>query len=209
MTADPRACAGAEVLDVVSGRRAVPDGQNTVAESSTRPPPSWRLQAGLSVRVTKNTYTDHLGNARGRHCFVSTRDPVATAVSHSVRRRAHPRGNAPRPRRRHTGAHGGPGARLPGDGRRRRLARHVHPASATVSSSPTKLGALEDACVRCWTSWGSSYDGHFAISAKVTLVGAGMHGVPGVMARMVNLTSRCGRVRAVRLPTRTRRSLYS
>ncbi len=82
------------------------------------------LASGLSVRV-RNTFTDHPGTRVADIAVVSARDRRDRGEPH-VRRRAHPR--ATLGDRGHAGAHGGPGARLPRDGRRRRLARHVHPA---------------------------------------------------------------------------------
>ncbi len=188
MTADPRACAGAEVLEVVSA-----DELFQMAKHGSRvvhtPAAELALASGLSVRV-RNTYTDHPGT---RVADIASYRPatVATAVSHTC--------DIARIRARLSATEGTP--------EHMAAQARIYQAMADAGVSldmftplddslvfTTALGALDNAC-SVLDQLGLEYDVTRALG-KVTLVGAGMHGVPGVMARMASLARRSGRLRA-------------
>jgi aspartate kinase len=176
MTADPRACDGAEVLEVISA-----DELFQMAKHGSRvvhtPAAELALASGLSMRV-RNTYSDHPGT---QVADIAGYRPssVATAVSHIdevVRIRAE------LPSQEGTADHMAVQTRI-----------YRAMADAGVSLDMfTPVGnalvfsiarsALEDACA-VLRDLGLQFDVLDGL-AKVTLVGAGMHGVPGVMARM-------------------------
>ncbi|HSK46662.1 MAG TPA: aspartate kinase [Coriobacteriia bacterium] len=176
MTADPRACEGAEVLEVIGA-----DELFQMAKHGSRvvhtPAAELALASGLSVRV-RNTYTDHPGT---KVADITAYRPssVATAVSHSrgiVRVRvtlASPEG---------TPEHMAAQARV-----YRAMAEAAvsldmfTPVGDTLVFS-IPAGSTDSAC-RVLDELGLAHEVLPGL-AKVTLVGAGMHGVPGVMAAM-------------------------
>lgn len=184
MTADPRTCDGAEVLDVVRA-----DELFQMARHGSRvvhtPAAELALASGLSVRV-RNTYSAHPGT---RVADIAAYRPssVATAVSH-----AH---GIARVRVALPAAEGTP--------------EHME-AQATVYRSMADSGVsldmftpvgetlvftvgedtLDAACAVLGTL-GLTHQVTRGLS-KVTLVGAGMHGVPGVVARMATLLAEAG-----------------
>jgi aspartate kinase len=184
MTADPRACDGAEVLEVVSA-----DELFQMARHGSRvvhtPAAELALASGLSVRV-RNTYSDHPGT---RVADIASYRPatVATAVSHTCDiARIRVALNAAEG----TGAHMLAQARV-----------YEAMAESGVSLDMfTPLGdtlvftvgfpAVDDAC-RVLDDLGLDHDVTRGLG-KVTLVGAGMHGVPGVMARMARALADAG-----------------
>jgi aspartate kinase len=176
MTADPRACDGAEVLEVVGA-----DELFQMAKHGSRvvhtPAAELALSSGLAVRV-RNTYTDHPGT---RVADIAAYRPasVATAVSHShdVARLC-----VVVPAEEGTAEHMASQALV-----------YRAMADAGVSLDMfTPVGeqlvftvaqsALETA-TGVLDGLGLAYEVRLGL-AKVTLVGAGMHGVPGVMARL-------------------------
>lgn len=184
MTADPRTCDGAEVLEVVRA-----DELFQMARHGSRvvhtPAAELALASGMAVRV-RNTYTDHPGT---RVADIAAYRPssVATAVTHTadvVRIRV----ALPAPE--------GSDAHMSAQARVYRAMADAGvsldmftPAGETLvfsvgvealRSAHEVLGAL-----------GLSHEVTTDL-AKVTLVGAGMHGVPGVMARMAGCLADAG-----------------
>ncbi len=184
MTADPRACDGTEVLEVIRA-----DELFQMARAGSRvvhtPAAELALNSGIAVRV-KNTFSDHGGTLVAD--IASYRpDRVATAVSHAsgvARVRVS------------LGDHEGTEEHMAAQTR-------VYRAMADAGVSLDMFTPGGDGLV--FTVPESSLDtvGHVLDSlgmscaikdglAKVTLVGAGMHGVPGVMARMSELLDTAG-----------------
>jgi aspartate kinase len=184
MTADPRACDGAEVLEVIGA-----DELFQMAKHGSRvvhtPAAELALASGLSVRV-RNTYSDHPGT---RVADIAGYRPasVATAVSHV--------GGIVRFR-----------VALPGtEGTRAhmetqtRIYRAMADAGVSLDMftplSATLVFCVSDAALQTTSDvlerLGVAYDATCDL-AKVTLVGAGMHGVPGVMARVAEHLSEAG-----------------
>ena len=176
MTADPRTCDGAEVLEVIGA-----DELFQMARHGSRvvhtPAAELALASGLSVRV-RNTYSDHPGT---RVADIAAYRPVERRNRGLAHKRHRALSGRDAGLRGHTRAHGGPDARLPRDGRRRGVARHVHAASGTLVFCVTDTG--DAGRERRARPAGARLRRHCDL-AKVTLVGAGMHGVPGVMARV-------------------------
>lgn len=176
MTADPRTCDSATVLEVIRA-----DELFQMARHGSRvvhtPAAELALASGLSVRV-RNTYTDHPGT---RVADIASYRPssLATAVSHSagaarVRVELPPEEDARAHMRAQT-----------------RVYRAMADAGVSLDMfTPSKtalvLTLAETDAARArevLDALGMSYEVLTGL-AKVTLVGAGMHGVPGVMARM-------------------------
>jgi aspartate kinase len=176
MTADPRACSNAEVLDVIGA-----DELFQMAKHGSRvvhtPAAELALASGLSVRV-RNTYSDHPGTSVAD---IAAYKPltVATAVSHAS---GITRVCVKLPAAEGTPEHMAAQARV-----------YRAMADACVSLDMfTPLGdtlvfsiasASLDAACRVLTDLALAHEVREGL-AKITLVGAGMHGVPGVMARM-------------------------
>lgn len=176
MTADPRACDHAEVLHVIRA-----DELHQMAAHGSRvvhtPAAQLALASGLAVRV-RNTYSDHPGTGVAD---ISAYNPtnVATAVSHA--------GGVARFRI-DLPAHEGTPAHM-------RAQTKVYRAMADAGISLDMFTPVEDRLVftvpeadrkrTCDVlgGLGLTYEVDEGL-AKVTLVGAGMHGVPGVIARM-------------------------
>jgi aspartate kinase len=184
MSADPRSCEGPTVLEVIRA-----DELHQMARHGARvvhtPAAELALASGLAVRV-RNTYSDHPGT-RVADIAAYCPDRVATAVSHNDGvariRVALP---APEGTRAHMAAQA-------------RVYRAMADASVSldmftpvgetlVFSIPEK--SLDKACA-VLSTLGMTYRVQASLS-KITLVGAGMHGVPGVMARMAECLDRAG-----------------
>ena len=184
MTADPRSCGAAMVLERLSA-----DELFQMARHGSRvvhtPAAELALSSGLSVRV-RNTYSDHPGTVVAD--IASYRpSSVATAVSHSV-------GIA---RIRVT---------IPGedDGAAHmdaltRVFRAMADAGVSLDmftpSTTTLLFTVREqdvprAC-SVLEACGLTYELRQGL-AKVTLIGAGMHGAPGVMARVAESLAEAG-----------------
>lgn len=183
MTADPRVCDCAQVLDGLSAEEMFQMARSGSKVVHT-PAAELALDAGLDVRV-RNTYTNHPGTLVTQ-TFERT-DRVATAVSStdSVARF-----------RVELGA---------GEGTLEHMNRQVEIYEAlaqagisldmftpgggglvfSVASDDTE--EVEAVLHRIQAPFACRDD-----VAKVTLVGAGMHGVPGVMARMARLLGDAG-----------------
>ncbi|MDP2233285.1 MAG: aspartate kinase [Actinomycetota bacterium] len=175
-TADPRVCSGAETLEVITA-----DELFQMARHGSRvvhtPAAQLALASGLAVRV-RNTFSDHPGTLVAN--IASYRpEKVATAISHST---GVVRISVSLPAPEGTPAHMSSQAQ-------------VYRAMADASVSLDMFtpvgdtlvfsvgqGSLDSACA-VLGGLGLPYEVREGL-AKVTLVGAGMHGVPGVMATM-------------------------
>ncbi|MBN2821866.1 MAG: aspartate kinase [Coriobacteriia bacterium] len=176
MTADPRTCTDAVVLDVIRA-----DELFQMARSGSQvvhtPAAELALASGLAVRV-RNTYTEHPGTLVADISAYSPK-ALATAVSHV--------GGIARVR-----------AALPaGEGSLAHMGAQAHIYRAMADSgvsldmfTPVGESLIFTVPEGDLNRAGSALDG-LGLShevrkglAKVTLVGAGMHGVPGVMARV-------------------------
>ena len=184
MTADPRACDGTEVLEVISA-----DELFQMAAAGSRivhtPAAELALASGLSVRV-RNTFSEHDGTLVS-DIGAYRPDRVATAVSHAsdiVRVRV----TLPAP-----------------EGTREHMIAQtqVYRAMADAAVSLDMFTPCGDTLI--FTIAESALADAFAVLdeldlahearrglAKVTLVGAGMHGIPGVVARMSEHLSAAG-----------------
>lgn len=184
MSADPRAYDGPTVLEVIRA-----DELHQMARHGARvvhtPAAELALASGLAVRV-RNTYTDHPGTLVADIAAYRP-DRVATAVSHSDRV-ARLRVSLPAPEG--TRAHMAAQARV-----YRAMADACVSLDMFTPVGETLVFAVaEDSLDRAsevLSSLGLTYRVQAALS-KVTLVGAGMHGVPGVMARMAEYLDRAG-----------------
>jgi aspartate kinase len=184
MTADPRTCEGTEVLQAI-----LADELFQMARAGSRvvhtPAAELALNSGIAVRV-KNTFSDHPGTLVADIASYQP-DRIATAVSHTagvalVRVTL-----------------GGP----EGTREHMRDQRRVYRAMADAGVSldmftpsgdglvftvpATSLPVVQDVLASLGMKAAVRVD-----LAKVTLVGAGMHGVPGVMARMTEFLDDAG-----------------
>lgn len=183
-TADPRVCTGTETLSVIGA-----DELFQMAHHGSRvvhtPAAELALSSGLAVRV-RNTFSEHPGTLVAD--IASYRpDKVATAVSH-VLGVARIRVSLPAPEgtRAHMSA-------------QTRVYRAMADAGVSLDMF-TPVGAnlvfsvaesaLDNACA-VLSTLGLTYRIQASL-AKVTLVGAGMHGVPGVMARIAEVLDGAG-----------------
>jgi len=184
MSADPRSCGAAQVLETIRA-----DELFQMARHGSRvvhtPAAELALASGLSVRV-RNTYSDHPGS---RVADIAAYRPtrVATAVSHtSGITRMRVRLPAPEGTAEHMAAQA-----------------RIYRAMADAGVSLDMFTPLEANLV--FTVATDDFDRACAVLeqigfehsstrdlAKVTLVGAGMHGVPGVMARMAETLATAG-----------------
>lgn len=184
MTADPRVCDATGVLDVIGA-----DELFQMARAGSRvvhtPAAELALNSGISVRV-RNTFSDHSGT---RVADIAGYRPsrVATAVSHVsgvVRFRV----TLPSP-----------------EGTREHMTAQtlVYRAMADAHVSLDMFTPLGESLVftvsdesrrgacAVLESLGLPYEERGGLS-KITLVGAGMHGVPGVMARLADYLAAAG-----------------
>lgn len=175
-TADPRTCGGTQTLEVISA-----DELFQMARHGSRvvhtPAAEIALSSGLAVRV-RNTFSDHPGTLVAD---IASYRPgkVATAVSH-VLGVARIRVSLPAPE--------GTRAHMSAQTRVYRAMADAEvsldmftPVGSSLVFSVSEA-ALDTAC-EVLSALGLTYRIQ-ADLAKVTLVGAGMHGIPGVMARM-------------------------
>jgi aspartate kinase len=184
MSADPRTCDGAAVLQVIRA-----DELHQMARHGARimhtPAAELALTSGLTVRV-RNTYIDDVGT-RVVDIAAYRPDRVATAVT-SLGPVARLRVSLPAP-----------------EGTRAHMASQtrVYRAMADAGVSLdmfTPVGEtlvfsvaqdVLDRAAEVLSSLGLTFQVQAQLS-KVTLVGAGMHGVPGVMARVSEYLDRAG-----------------
>jgi len=184
MTADPRTCGGAAVLDVISA-----DELFQMAKHGSRvvhmPAAELALASGLAVRV-RNTYTDHPGT---QVADIASYRPasVATAVSHST---GVARIRVDLPPEDDAAAHMAAQTRV-----FRSMADAAVSLDMFTPSAATLVFTLPEADVdracEVLRSLGMAHEVRGRL-AKITLVGAGMHGVPGVMARVAESLAEAG-----------------
>ncbi|MDZ4179581.1 MAG: aspartate kinase [Coriobacteriia bacterium] len=184
MSADPRSCDGTSVLKTIRA-----DELFQMARSGSRvvhtPAAELALASGLAVRV-RNTYSDHPGtHVADIAGYRPTR--VATAVSHTAGvARVRVYLPAPEGTRAHMSAQTRVYRAMADAGVSLDMFTPV--AETLVFSVPED--ALDSAC-SVLGALGLTYRVQAGLS-KVTLVGAGMHGVPGVMARMAECLDHAG-----------------
>jgi aspartate kinase len=184
MTADPRTCDGAEVLEVISAEELF-----QMARSGSRvvhtPAAELALSSGLAVRV-RNTFSDHEGTLVADIAGFRS-DSVATAISHvaGIARMRVSLGAS-------EGSLGHMAAQT-------RVYRAMADAGVSLDMfTPvgdalvfTVAESVLDRAAEVIHDLGLLHHSHRGL-AKVTLVGAGMHGVPGVMARMAEYLAAAG-----------------
>ena len=176
MTADPRTCESAEVLEIISAEELF-----QMARAGSRvvhtPAAELALSSGLAIRV-RNTFSDHDGTLVADIAGYRP-SSVATAVSHTtgIARMRVGLGS-------HEGSLGHMAAQT-------RVYRAMADAGVSLDMF-TPIGdslvftvseSVLDRAAEVIHTLGLLHQSHRGL-AKVTLVGAGMHGVPGVMARM-------------------------
>lgn len=184
MSADPKACRNATVLEKVST-----DELFQMAKTGARvvhtPAAELALHSGLNVRV-RNTFSNHPGTS-----VVDLKayrpSSVATAVSHTE---DVARVQVTLPAAEGTPAHMSAQARIYRVMADAEISLDMFtPVGETLVLSVTE-NTLGEAC-RVLDSLQMPHRVKSSLS-KVTLVGAGMHGVPGVMARMAECLADAG-----------------
>ncbi len=176
MTADPRACADAVVLDVIRA-----DELFQMARHGSRvvhtPAAELALASGLSVRV-RNTYSDHPGTLVADIAAYRPAS-LATAVSHAS---GIARFRVEIPSEEDATAHMAAQARI----YRGMADAGVSLDMFTPSKAALVFTVVESDLPRAHEVLDDLGMTHEILEglAKVTIVGAGMHGVPGVMARV-------------------------
>jgi aspartate kinase len=184
MSADPRACGGARVLEVIRA-----DELFQMARAGARvvhtPAAELALASGLSVRV-RNTYSDHPGTrVADIASYVPSSVGTAVTCSDGV---ARVRVSLPAPE--------GETAHM---GAQTRVFRAMADSGVsldmfTPAGESLMFTVLEGSLPAVEHALGAlllPYEVTPSL-AKVTLVGAAMHGVPGVMARMAKHLSEAG-----------------
>jgi len=184
MTADPRSCDAARVLERLSAEelsQMARHGSRVVHIAAAE----LALSSGLCVRV-RNTYSDHPGTVVAD--IASYRpSSVATAVSHSV---GIARIRVAIPGEEDGAAHMDALTRVfraMADGG---VSLDMFTPSATALLFTVREEDVPRACSVLETC-GLDYEVREGL-AKVTLIGAGMHGVPGVMARVAESLAQVG-----------------
>jgi aspartate kinase len=184
MSADPRTCEGAEVLDVIRA-----DELFEMARAGARvvhtPAAEIALASGLAVRV-RNTYTDHPGTrVADIASYVPSSVGTAVTCSDGVARISV---SLPAPE--------GHAAHMTAQ---TRVFRAMADAGVSLDMFTPAGDSLvftvpEDSLSAVENALGALELPHEVTPclAKVTLVGAAMHGVPGVMARMTEHLSEAG-----------------
>lgn len=184
MTADPRACDGATVLEVIRA-----DELFQMARHGSRvvhtPAAELALASGLAVRV-RNTYTNHPGTLVAD--IASYRPAsLATAVSHAT---GIARIRVSLPAEEDGAAHMAAQARVYRAMAEAGISLDMFTPLSTTLVFTLAQSDLERACTVIDTL-GLAHEVRTGL-AKVTLVGAAMHGVPGVMARMAESLATAG-----------------
>jgi aspartate kinase len=184
MTADPRTCPDSRVIEVISA-----DELFQMAKAGSRvvhtPAAELAVHSGIALRV-RSTFSDHNGTLVADIAGYRP-DRVATAVSHTIGvARVRVRLFSPEGTRQHMVT-------------QTRIYRLMADECVSLDMF-TPIGddlvfTVQDNRLLAATSVldriGLPYDARTGL-AKVTLVGAGMHGVPGVMARMAEFLSAAG-----------------
>ncbi len=176
MSADPRSCDGATVLATIGAEELFQMARHG-ARVVHKPAAELALEAGLAVRV-RNTFSDHAGTLVADLAAYQPRS-VATAVSHTTGiTRISVSLAAPEATHEHMAAQAQIYRALADAGVSLDMFTPAGDAlvftlvDGEVAQAQTVLDAL-----------GYAFEKRGAL-AKVTLIGAGMHGVPGVVARV-------------------------
>jgi aspartate kinase len=184
MSADPRACDAAGVLEVIGAEELFQMARHGSKVVHT-PAAELALGSGLTVRV-RNTYSDHEGT---RVADLRSYAPagVATAVSHAA---GITRFTVRLPDREGTAEHMAHQARVYRGMADARVSLDMFtPAAGALVF--TTAAASDGVAARVLDSLNLVFD-MLQDLAKVTLVGAGMHGVPGVMATVARCLADAG-----------------
>jgi aspartate kinase len=184
MTADPRTCGDAMVLDVIGA-----DELFQMARHGSRvvhtPAAELALASGLAVRV-RNTYSDHPGTLVAD--IASYRPAsLATAVSHAT---GIARVRIELPGEEDASAHMATQARVYRAMADAGVSLDMFTPSGATLVFTVAESDLDSAC-DVIAALGLPHEIRRGL-AKVTLVGAAMHGVPGVMARMAESLAAAG-----------------
>lgn len=184
MTADPRACEGASVLEVIGADELFQMARHGARVVHT-PAAELALASGLAVRV-RNTYTDHPGTLVAD--IASYRPAsLATAVSHAT---GIARIRVALPAEEDAGAHMAAQARV-----YRAMADAGVSLDMFTPSAMTLVFTVAEADLEkaraVLDALALPHEVRTGL-AKVTLVGAAMHGVPGVMARVAESLADAG-----------------
>jgi aspartate kinase len=184
MSADPRTCDGAEVLDVIRA-----DELFQMARAGARivhtPAAELALASGLSVRV-RNTYTDHPGTLVADIASY-TPSTVGTAVTCS--------GGIARIRVALPAGEGADGHMSTQTSVYRAMADEGVSLDMFTPAGETLLFTVAQASLEAASATLTGLRLPYEVTpalAKVTLVGAAMHGVPGVMATMAEHLAAAG-----------------
>jgi aspartate kinase len=176
MSADPRSCVGAAVLTTIGAEELFQMARHGARVVHT-PAAELALEAGLAVRV-RNTFSEHPGTLVADLAAYQPRS-VATAVSHTTGiTRISVSLSAPEGTHEHMAAQALIYRSLADAGVSLDMFTPAGNAlvftvvDTEVAAAQAVLGAL-----------GYAFESRSAL-AKVTLIGAGMHGVPGVVARV-------------------------
>lgn len=176
MSADPRSCDGASVLTTIGAEELFQMARHGARVVHT-PAAELALEAGLAVRV-RNTFSDHPGTLVADLATYQPRS-VATAVSHATGvTRIRVSLPAPEGTREHMAAQA-------------RIYRALADADVSVDMFTPAGDALVFTLLDGEVAAAETVLGVLGYPsetrsglAKVTLIGAGMHGVPGVVARV-------------------------
>jgi len=176
MSADPRSCDGATVLETIGAEELFQMARHGARVVHT-PAAELALEAGLAVRV-RNTFSDHPGTLVADLAVYQPRS-VATAVSHTTGiTRVRVSLPAPEGTQEHMAAQ----ARI-----YRALADAAVSLDMFTPAGDSLVFTIVEAEVRAartaLDALGYTHETRNEL-AKVTLIGAGMHGVPGVVARV-------------------------
>ncbi len=184
MTADPRTCDGAGVLETIST-----DELFQMARAGSRvvhtPAAELALSSGMAVKV-KNTYTDHPGTSVADIAGYRP-SSVATAVTHTS---GIARVRVALPAAEGTSENMAAQTRVYRAMADAGVSLDMFTPVGEILIFAIPAGSLSAAC-GVLSALGFTHRITEDL-AKVTLVGAGMHGVPGVMARMAELLEAAG-----------------
>lgn len=184
MTADPRSCTGAAVLESIRADELFQMAYNGSRVVHT-PAADLALTSGLSVRV-RNTYSDHPGT---RVADIAAYRPSAVATSVScIEDIARVRVALPAPEG--TSSHMAAQSRV-----YRAMADAGVSLDMFTPVGETLVFSVPETAITPATEVLSRLGLTHQVQArlaKVTLIGAGMHGVPGVMARAAEALAEAG-----------------
>jgi aspartate kinase len=184
MSTDPRTCDGASVLDVIGAEELFQLAQHGSKVVHT-PAAELALGSGLAVRV-KNTFSDHDGTLVA-DLSGYTPAGVATAVTHID---GISRVTVPLPGEEGSAAHMSAQTRIYRAMAEAGISLDMFTPAAGTLVFTVRSGQVAEAC-GVLKALGLGCAAREGLS-KVTLVGAGMHGVPGVMAAVADYLAEAG-----------------